>query len=51
MFLGDIIFCGKRKYTYILSNNTSDILIGTKLLDRKILTINFLTKKVVVEEA
>lgn len=45
VYLGDIIFCRKRKYTYILSNKTNDLLIGTKLFTDKVLTINFRTKK------
>ena len=51
VYLGDIIFDGKRKYTYILSNRSSDILIGTKFLADKILIINFSNKKIIVKPA
>jgi len=51
VYLGDIIFCGKRKYTYILSNKTNDILIGTKIFADKILSINFKTKIVEISDA
>ncbi|MFH1542866.1 MAG: hypothetical protein ABIE84_07260 [bacterium] len=50
VYLGDIVFGKKRKYTYVLSNRTEDILIGTKLFTNKTLVINFRTKKVTVED-
>lgn len=51
VFLGDIIFNDRKKYTYILSNKTSDILIGTKLFANKILIINFKTKKLEIKNS
>ncbi|KAF0132699.1 MAG: hypothetical protein FD145_1586 [Candidatus Saganbacteria bacterium] len=51
VYLGDIILAGKRKYTYILSNKTDDILAGTKLFADKVLSINFKTKKLEIIEA
>lgn len=50
VFLGDIIFCGKKQFTYILANKTEEVLIGTKLFANKILTINFKTNKLDVRE-
>lgn len=51
VYLGDVIFCNKRKYTYILSNKTDDILLGTKIFIQKILTINFKTKLLEIKNA
>lgn len=51
VYLGDIIFCNQRKYTYILSNKTDEILIGTKLFSDKTLTINFKSKKLEIIDA
>lgn len=51
VYLGDIAFHKKRKYTYILSNKTNDILIGTKLLADKILSINFKAKTLEIIDA
>ena len=51
VYLGDILFCKKKKYTYILSNKTNDILVGTKLFINKVLIINFKSKKIEIEEA
>ena len=51
VFLGDIVFSKTIKYTYILSNKTNDILIGTKLLAGKILSINFKTMKLQIISA
>jgi predicted aspartyl protease len=41
----------EKKYTYILSNKSNDILIGTKLLINKILTINFKNKTLNIKYA
>ena len=51
VYLGEIIFCGEREKTYILSNKTNDILIGTKLFSNKILSINFKAKKLEIIDA
>ena len=51
VYLGDILFGGRKKYTYILSNKTSDILIGTNFFAGKLLAINFKTKKLTVSDA
>ena len=46
VYLGKIIFDGKEKETYILTSKSNDILIGTKLLRDKVLTVDFREKKV-----
>lgn len=51
VYMGDIIFCKKKKYTYILSNKTDDILLGTKLFSNKILSVNFKSKKLEIIDA
>lgn len=51
VYLGDIYLGNNKRYLYILSNKTKDILIGSKLLIDKILTINFKTKIVKIEDA
>ena len=48
IFLGDIIFDGQRGPVYCVSTDAQDILIGTKLLRGKTLTVNFKSMKVTV---
>lgn len=48
VYLGEVIFDGKKQPVYALANRTDDILIGTKLLDDKILSIDFKSKKLKV---
>ena len=51
VYLGDILFCKQKLYTYILANKTDDILIGTKQFANKILTINFKKKELKIKNA
>lgn len=44
VYLGDVIFDKFRQTTYIVTSNSKDILIGTKLLRNKLLRINFKSK-------
>ena len=49
IFLGEIVFDGQRSPAYVVATQAQDILIGTKLLKNKFLSINFRTARVVVE--
>ena len=49
IFLGEIFFDGQRSPTYVVATQAQDILIGTKLLKNKLLSINFRTARVVVK--
>ena len=49
IFLGAIIFDGQRSPAYVVATQAQDILIGTKLLKNKSLSINFRTAQVVVK--
>ena len=44
IYLGNIIFGEERILTYVVTSNSKDILIGTKLLKSKLLTIDFLSR-------
>ena len=46
IYLGEAIFDGKRGPVYTVATDAEDILIGTKLLRGKILTVNFKTRQV-----
>ena len=48
IYLGEIIFDGKRGPVYSVSTQAQDILIGTKLLRGKIVVVNFRTAQVTV---
>lgn len=48
VYLGEIIFDGDRSMVYAVATNAQDVLIGTKLLRTKILTIDFRTQRVVI---
>ena len=48
VYLGDVLLGGKKKYTYILSNKTNDILLGTKLFSDKVMVIDFKSKKIAI---
>ena len=50
-FLGKIVFDGKNTVVYALASDTADILIGTKLLRNKVLTIDFGRKTISVAES
>ena len=50
VYLGDIRFDGKKRYTYILSSRSGDILIGTKFLADKILVMNFSSKEIIIRD-
>ena len=45
VYLGKIIFDGKEMDSYILTSKSKDILIGTKLLKGRILTVDFRLRK------
>lgn len=47
IYLGHIAFI-KPQLVYAVTSNSKDILIGTKLLQKTRLTINFATKKIVI---
>ena len=49
IFLGEIIFDGKRQPTHVVATDARDILIGTKLLTRRTLTINFRIQRVTIK--
>jgi len=49
IFLGEIVFDGQRGPAYVVATQAQDILIGTKLLTGKFLSINFRTARIVVK--
>jgi len=49
-FLGDIIFDNKQMTIFILLSQSKDILVGTRLLGDKTLFIDFMDKKVIVND-
>jgi clan AA aspartic protease len=49
IYLGEAIFDGRRGPVYAVSTEAQDILIGTKLLRGKTLTVNFRTKRVTIK--
>ena len=49
VYLGEISFDGDRAMVYAVATNAQDVLIGTKLLRVKVLTIDFPTKRVAME--
>jgi len=48
IWLGQIIFAGYRGPVYTVATEAHDILIGTKLLRNRVLTIDFRTRRVAV---
>lgn len=48
IYLGEIVFDGERRMIYGVATNAQDVLIGTKLLRTKVLTIDFRTQQVVI---
>ena len=48
VYLGEIIFDGDRSMVYAVATNAQDVLIGTKLLRTKVLTIDLRTQRVVI---
>ena len=50
IFLGNILFDEKQIQTFILSSQSKDILIGTRLLEDKTLFIDFVDKKLGIKE-
>jgi len=48
IYLGEVIFDGRRGPVYTVSTESQDILIGTKLLGGKTLLVNFLTRRVTI---
>ena len=49
IFLGEVIFDGQCRPMYAVATHAHDILIGTKLLAGKLLTVNFRTKHVTIK--
>ena len=49
IYLGEVIFDGRRTPVYTVATEAEDILIGTKLLRKTTLTIHFRTKRVTVQ--
>ena len=49
IFLGEIVFDGQQSPAYVVATQAHDILIGTKLLKHKLLSINFRTARIVVK--
>ncbi|RLE11858.1 hypothetical protein DRJ04_07275 [Candidatus Aerophobetes bacterium] len=50
MFLGKVEMGVEKLVVFILSTNSSDTLIGTKLLRNRMLTINFANKTLKIEK-
>ncbi len=48
VYLGEIVFDGDRSKVYAVATNAQDVLIGTKLLRTKVLTIDFRTQRVII---
>ena len=48
VYLGEVVFAGERSMVYAVATNAQDVLIGTKLLRTKVLTIDFHTQRVVI---
>lgn len=43
VYLGEVLFDGRKRRVGILSSDSKDILIGTRLIQDKVLTVNFKT--------
>ena len=48
IYLGDVIFNGRRGPMYAVATDAEDLLIGTKLLRNKMLIVDFRTKRVTI---
>ncbi|MDP3723498.1 MAG: hypothetical protein Q8R91_08390 [Candidatus Omnitrophota bacterium] len=48
IYLGEAVFNGKRGPVYTVATHADDILVGTKLLRGKVLTVNFQTRRVMI---
>ncbi len=48
VYIGNVLFDQQLLQLYIVTSNSNDILIGTKLLKSKILEISFRSKKVII---
>lgn len=48
VYLGEVVFAGDRRMVYAVATDAQDILIGTKLLREKVLTIDFRIRQVVI---
>jgi clan AA aspartic protease len=46
VYLGQVIFDRARVMVYAVATDANDVLIGTRLLDQKVLTVNFRKKRV-----
>lgn len=49
MYFGEVLFNGRRHPVYTVATDAKEIRIGTKLLRRNILNINFRTKRVLIK--
>ena len=49
IYLGEAVFDGRRGPVYTVATEAHDILVGTKLLRNKLLTVNFRTKRVLIK--
>lgn len=49
IYLCEVLIEGRRSSVYTIATDAGDILIGTKLLRRNILTVNFRTKRVLIK--
>ena len=49
IYYGEVLFGGRKNAVYTVATDAKDVLVGTKLLRRNILTINFRTKRVVIK--
>jgi clan AA aspartic protease len=48
IYIGRMIFHHARLMVYAVATDANDVLIGTRLLERSTLTINFRTKRVII---
>ena len=48
IYLGEVVFDGRAAPVYVVATHARDILIGTKLLRNKMLTVNFKTRHVTI---
>jgi clan AA aspartic protease len=49
IYLGEVVFDGRRGPVYTVATHADDILIGTKLLRNKLLTVHFTTRRVTIK--
>lgn len=49
IYYGEVLFNGRKNAVYTVATDAREILIGTRLLRRNILNINFRTKHVIIK--